>query len=269
MTNSSLSPESLDLILDAARDERVVVVPHAISSDAVGDDASLEDFAAGMPQAWTRGIDGAADTITTSAPAELGPVLPGSRDSATVTRLYHVQRSAQVRDLTDSVFDPLEARWSSDDPWLERDAGFFLTSVGAVTPAHADQHHNLLVQIRGVKEIGACPPGSRAHAATVARSHPRLYVDVMPAETQVIELPAGSAIYMPPYTLHWVRSLDASVALSCGWSTPRTVQAGRVHAANADMLRLRLPTTPVGARTDSVKVKAHAAARRLHALTRR
>jgi hypothetical protein len=270
MTDVALSAEALRDVVNAASRGATVVVPHDLRRDVLSDDSELSRLAASLPKGWIRGVDGTCDPTSGRQPAELGVVLPYERDEATVTRLYHLQHAPEFRELTNSVYDPLEQQWPRhEEPWLERDAGIFVTSDTAVTPAHADRHHNLLLQLSGSKDIAVCVPGSRAHADAVARSLPSLHVDEMPEGTEVVALEPGSALYMPPYTLHWVRSKGRSVALSCGWSSAATVRAGQVHAANARLRRLRVPAQPVGCRTDGVKLRAVAAAQGLRSAARR
>lgn len=260
----ALDQRSVTTVVTAAGAGRTTVIPHQVAPDAVGDGEALGRLAAGMPSSWTRGVDGAVDPVSSSRPAELGAVLPADRDAPTVTRIYHVQHT--VRALTDSVFDGLEEMWPGGERWIERDAGFFVSSRGAVTPAHADRHHNLLLQLSGAKEIAVCVPGSRSHAAAVARSVPSFHVQKMPSGTEIVTLEAGSALYMPPYTVHWVRSTEDSVALSCGWSTDATVRAARVHFANATLRKLGLPARPVGSRHEPTRLRAAAGARRVRSL---
>jgi len=263
---SALTDDALLHVVSAARSGRAVLVPHGLPLDVAGGEEGLVQLAEAIPESWTRGFDGAVKPTSGPPPAELGPVLPHERETATVTRIYHLQLSATYRSWTEIVFDPLEAAWPPHEPWVERDAGFFVTSEGAVTPAHADRHHNLLVQLTGDKEITVCVPGSRAHASVIARSLPSLYADRMPPGAEVIKLVAGFALYVPPYSVHWVRSTRSSLAMSCGWSTETTIRAGRVHAANAALRRLGVPAAPVGRRGNEVRVQAAAAARRMRAL---
>jgi hypothetical protein len=260
-----LDDSAVFAVVEAALAGRPTVVGHSMSRDQVGGDDVGAELLARLPRSWIRAVDGAVDPIIDDCPAELGPVLPTTRGEATVTRVYHVQESSRYREFTAAIYDPMETAWPATESWWRRDAGFFVTSAGAVTPAHADRHHNLLLQISGRKEIGLCPPGSRSHANAVARSLPTLRVSEMPDDADIIDLHPGSALYMPPYTLHWVRSLDESLALSCGWSTEHTVRAGEVHAANAALLRLHIPAQPVGSATDRVKVRGVAAVRRIRA----
>lgn len=265
---AALSADAVQEVVNAAQRGRSAVVPHALPPDLLGDDAALERLAGRLPKGWILARDGEVPVVTGRRAPELGAVLPHQREVATVTRLYHVQRDPELRGLTDSVYDPLEAAWDESEPWLERDAGFFLTSHGGVTAAHADRHHNLLLQLAGSKTIGFAPPGSRDHADVVARSMPSLMVKRMPEPHQVIELHAGSALYLPPYSVHWVRSSDRSAALSCGWSSAATVRAGNVHAANARLQRLGVRPSPVGRGRDELTLRLVSAGQRLRAGTR-
>ncbi len=268
MTASTTQPPALDAasvaaVVRAAAEGRAVVVPHGLQADAVGDNAALREIAASLPQSWWRACDGAVDEIATAPPRQKQRLLPGDDDGSIVTRLYHLQRLPSMRPLINSVYDELEKAWPSTEPWLRRDAGFFLSSAGAVTSAHADRHHNLLLQLSGSKEIGLGLPGSRAHAAAIARSTPSLACCTMPPGAEVIRLPAGSALYMPPFTVHWVRSTEESLALSCGWNSAATERMGEVHEANGALMRLGLPAQPVGHRSDDLKVRTVSVARRL------
>lgn len=259
----ALDAASLAAVISAAVERRAVVVPHRLPADAVPDNAALRDIAASLPQSWWRTCDGAVDEVASAPPGEKARLLPDDDDGSIVTRLYHLQQLPVMRPLIDSVYDELEKAWPADEPWLRRDAGFFLSSAGAVTSAHADRHHNLLLQLSGSKEIGIALPGSRAHATAIARSTPSLACCTMPPDVQVIQLAAGSALYMPPFSVHWVRSTEESLALSCGWNSAATQRMGEVHDANGALLRLGLPAQPVGRRSDDLKVRAVDVARRL------
>jgi len=263
----ALDEQAVATVVSAASQGRIAIVEHRFPADAVGDAAAVKELSVGMPTGWIRGVDGAVDPVSRSRPAELGAVLPVDRDAPTVTRIYHVQHT--VRSLTDAVFDGLEDAWPDGERWIDRDAGFFVSSAGAVTPAHADRHHNVLLQLSGAKEIAVCVPGSSAHAAAIARSVPSFHVDEMPSGTEVVRLDAGAALYMPPYTVHWVRSTEDSVALSCGWSSDATVRAGEVHVANATLRRFGLSAQPVGSRHETARLRTAACSRRIRSLVPR
>ena len=257
-------------IVSAAAARQSVIVAHGLGPHAAGDDTALHDLASGLPSSWWRSCAGDVEPETTGCAAELAPTLPGDGDESVVTRLYHLQRMPGISALIGSLYDLIEPAWPASEPWLARDAGLFLSSAGGVTSAHADRHHNLLVQLEGSKEIGVALPGSRAHAEIVARSVPSLRCPQMPAGAKTYRLEPGTAMYLPPYTVHWVRSMERSVALSLAWSSAATVRAGEVHAANAVFQRrLRLPARPVGGRADAAKVRVVGAAMRVRSAVRR
>jgi hypothetical protein len=260
---AALTAAAVAIVVDAAAKSRTVIVEHGLAAAAVGDDAELEGIAARRPEGWLRTVDGDVETATGRPVALLDPMLPHQHRAPTVTRMFHLQRSSELQHLPNGFYAPLEAAWPADEPWLERDASMLVSSQGGVTPAHADRHHNLLVQVSGSKQLGVAVPGSREHAATVARSCPSLRVATMPSEAKVIELHAGQALYLPPYTIHWVRSTERSIALTCGWSSAETLRMGEVLAANATLLRLGIPARPYGSRGEAAAMRAASLARRL------
>ncbi|WP_370290678.1 JmjC domain-containing protein [Nocardioides sp.] len=255
-----LTAEAAQLVARAAAANEFVVVDHRVPDDVIPGPAEQERLAAELPKHWVRGMDSAPAAVAPYG-RELGAVLPHQVDRPAVTRLYHVHLSPRFRALTDAVYGPLEAAWSPTEPWTARDAGFFISSLDGTTPAHADAHHNLLVQIRGAKEIGIALPGTREHAAILAATWPTRRAGHMPAASERIELTAGQALYLPPYALHWVRSTEESVALSCGWSSHVTAQLGEAHAANATLRKVGLPPTGVPGRWDAARIRAADAAR--------
>lgn len=265
MAARSLDHAVVEAIARAAANGQFVVVPHLLDAKDVDcSDDDLDLLAAEMPPAWIRGVDGGVDLFQGNAPAEFGHILPQHRDGPTVARIYHVQRSRRYRALIGSICDPLERGWPSSEPWLERDAGIFLGSGRSVTPAHSDQHHNLLLQVTGTKEVGVLTPGSRAHAAAVTRSHAGgLWVDEMPSGAEVFRLTPRSALYLPPYAIHWVRNLDRTVAISCAWSSAATVRSGEVYAAKSLLSRAGIPIQSRGAIRDRVSLGAVRVTRRL------
>jgi hypothetical protein len=126
----------------------------------------------------------------------------------------------------------------------------FMGSPGAVVPVHLDRHHNVLVQVSGSKRLSV---GAFADPAVQRRQVERHFSGSekhpaeLPAATQTFHLQAGGALYIPPYTFHWVEGgPDVSIAMSCGFSTAGTERAELVHACNAKLRRLHLPASPPG-----------------------
>lgn len=131
-----------------------------------------------------------------------------------------------------------------------------------MTPSHTDPEHNILLQVRGRKEmtVGEFPDEETRqreledHATGGHRN-----VDWMPTNPTLFDLHPRQAVYVPPHAPHWVKNGEtASVSLSITFRTPATDQTARVSAMNARLRRLGLSPKPPGRRPaiDSVKAGA-------------
>ena len=258
----ALEADAIEAVITAALECRGVVVSHSLPPDSAPTDAELDDLAERSPALWVRTVDGDISHLNGQPPAKLETILPHHLSEPTVSRIYHLQRSPRFRSLTDAVFDPLEALWPASEPWLERDAGFFISSRDAFTPAHSDRHHNLLVQLSGTKRVSFVRPGSTGHAKAIASS-PTMWIDGEAADAETVDLTPGNALYLPPFSIHWVHNYERTVAVSCAWRSPATVRAGELYAANAALARAGIPVRPLGGRTDGARLKAASAVRRI------
>ncbi|MFC7697403.1 cupin-like domain-containing protein [Bradyrhizobium sp. GCM10028915] len=111
---------------------------------------------------------------------------------------------------------------------------FFMGPAGTVTPLHFDSllSHNVFFQIYGAKTFTILPPNQ---SELCGRRNWRWF-DVDPelpdyvrfpeyreATPVVITVNAGDMLYMPPGTLHHVRSLSASISFNIDWHTEQSV----------------------------------------------
>jgi hypothetical protein len=116
-------------------------------------------------------------------------------------------------------------------------ARFFLGPSSSVTPLHFDclLTHNLFFQISGKKRFTLIASEDQARSYIYQwrwsrvdpekpdlESYPR-YGDVRPV-TCIVE--PGDALYIPPGTLHHVRSLETSVSFNIDWHTPESSRRG-------------------------------------------
>ncbi|WP_247333941.1 cupin-like domain-containing protein [Bradyrhizobium sp. 147] len=123
-------------------------------------------------------------------------------------------------------------------PWYRqhwwRYSQFFMGPAGTVTPLHFDSllSHNLFFQIYGSKTFIIIP----ANQAELCGRRGWRWFDVDPerpdygrfpqyrrATPVAITVSAGDMLYMPPGTLHHVRSLSASISFNIDWHTERSV----------------------------------------------
>ena len=137
--------------------------------------------------------------------------------------------------------------------------GTFLASQDAVTPAHPDRHHNLLLQVEGVKEVWVeDDPDRRAHHLRVVDylRCPQDGAPVLPPAQRFV-LGPGDGVYIAPYAYHWTTVLEGpAVGLSVGFSTPSTLRSSRVHDLDVKLRRRGLRPRPTAAGGPKERVKA-------------
>ncbi|MGY5795662.1 cupin-like domain-containing protein len=123
-------------------------------------------------------------------------------------------------------------------PWYRqhwwRYSQFFMGPAGTVTPLHFDTllSHNLFFQIYGEKRFTILPPSQ----ATLCGRRGWRWFDVDPEQPDnvrfpdyeqatpiVINVSAGDMLYMPPGTLHHVRSLTTSISFNIDFHTKQSV----------------------------------------------
>ena len=148
-----------------------------------------------------------------------------------------------------------------DGGMMQREGFLFLSAPGAVTPWHFDPEHNLLLQIRGTKEmnVGRFPTRPTSCASSTATTTAGTATSTTaPATSRPFVLEPGQGVYVPPFAPHWVRNGDAiSISLSITFRTRRSRAAERAHGLNARLRRLGLHPRPAG--HDERKDRAKAA----------
>jgi hypothetical protein len=158
-------------------------------------------------------------------------------------------------------------------PMLTLQGYVFVSSPGSVTPFHFDPEHNILLQLRGTKQMQVFAAGDPRFAAQV--EHERYHTgghrglpwsDDYDADGFAAHLSPGDAVLVPVMAPHYVRNgPEPSVSLSITWRSEWSYREAEAHAANAWLRRRGLfpampPRWPAHARA---KTLAWRAARRL------
>jgi hypothetical protein len=236
------------ILADAVRGWRLQRVPHRLAGHPLLDTEVIARLASELPASEVVHHLGDLPLLLPrgDAPAlDLGPgaVARGIRDNACWMRLG----SLETRPGWDTL---LEACLAAVGPASGSSAQVFLASPGAVTPAHFDRRHNLLLQIQGTKDVSIGRfSDSRDAQREIARHFgpERENLRVLPPEVSVFRLEPGEGVYIPPYEFHWARAgEDVSLALSCTFSDAGSRQAELVHVFNGKFRRLRLDPAPPG-----------------------
>ena len=232
------------------------------------------------PLLTLEGIAELADALPPSSierhRADLPLVMPGGaedldgRPSDTVRNietnntwmvLWYVEQDLAWRKLLHDCLDDVEAHVGGrDGGMLQREGFLFLSAPNAVTPWHFDPEHNLLLQIRGSKEMNV---GRFADPADQLRELDRYHdgghrnIEKAPENVETFLLEPGNGVYVPPFAPHWVRNGDGiSISLSITFRTRRSQAAERAHGINARLRRIGLRPKPAGQDPRSDRAKA-------------
>ncbi|MFO1537657.1 MAG: JmjC domain-containing protein [Actinomycetota bacterium] len=236
---------------------------HRVPAAAPLHPETLARLCARVPPAWVGGTAVQSDprAVRCLAARHPDPVAAVRGDAATpgYVSLANLELLAEFADLARAIEHEVRACVGADEGGVTRvNLGALVSPPGSVVPVHADQHHNLLLQVTGTKAVWVeAEPDRRRHDARV-HAHYRTPTDPValpPARSVVLE--PGSGVYIPPDGFHWVVVGDEpSVGLSVGFSTVRTeavVDARRVDRA---LDRWGLPVrgrAHPGGRTTAVK----------------
>lgn len=141
----------------------------------------------------------------------------------------------------------------------------FVSSPGSITPFHFDPEHNILLQLRGQKEMFVWPSGDERFASRI--EHERYHTgghrnlpwqEEFRAAAEVMPLTPGDAVFVPVMAPHYVANGDVpSVSLSITWRSEWSYRESEAHGANAALRRIGFdpampPRWPRHARTKTV-----------------
>jgi hypothetical protein len=164
--------------------------------------------------------------------------------------LWYVEQVAAYKGLLDACLDEVTPYAAREGGMQRREAFIFLSAPKAVTPVHFDPEHNLLLQIKGTKDMNVCPfPDARTAQQELDRYYDGGHrnLEAVPSEGTTFRLRPGEGVYVPSFFPHWVQNGDeASVSLSITFRTRVSERAERVNAVNARFRRLRLSPRPPG-----------------------
>jgi hypothetical protein len=235
---------------------------HELGDDARFDPSVLGALAATLPAGWIRAHEAQYDpheargTCALAADADLDATIRELATARASIRLYNLELTSEFRGLATAFDAEVRALVGPDEGGLVVvNLGAFVASPDSVTPAHPDRHHNLLLQVRGRKEVWVedDPDVLAHHRRGVAYfCAPHLGAPVLPPARSFV-LEPGEGVYIPPYAYHWTTALDGAPAmgLSVGFNTPATIRAGQANDWDVRLHRRGVhsrPSRPGGAR---------------------
>lgn len=129
-----------------------------------------------------------------------------------------------------------------------------LSSPGVTTPYHVDHQTNLLLQMRGSKNVFVFDFQDRRVLSEVmleqyygGDKHAPAYREESQDRAADYELIPGAALHNPPLSPHWVRNgADISVSVSINFSLRESEAKARIYQVNRYLRRMGLKPTPPG-----------------------
>ena len=160
--------------------------------------------------------------------------------------LKNVERNpACAARLADCLSDIGPQIHDASGDMFRREAFIFISSPGSVTPFHMDPEHNILMQIRGTKQMriydaeagGMLSP--ELHEAYHAGGHRNLpYDPAFDEHSTLFTLAPGEAVHVPVKAPHWVQNgPEVSISFSITWRSRLSVAEADLHRMNAWLRR--------------------------------
>lgn len=147
---------------------------------------------------------------------------------------------------------------------FRKEAFIFISSPNSVTPFHMDPEHNILMQIRGSKQMRVYPREGiltpQAHEAYHSdKGHRNLHFEERFDEnSQLFELQPGDGVHVPVKAPHWVKNgPSVSISFSITWRSKLSIAEADLHRMNAWLRRHGI--TPAAERSglrDGLKISA-------------
>lgn len=233
-----------------------------LSLDALG------DLADSLPVSEVERNVGDVPDVVSGAVTESTELSPGETARTIETNglwmvLKRIEADPAYKQLLDDTLDEVEPLVADREGGMTQREGFvFLSAPNSTTPSHTDPEHNILLQVRGWKEmtVGSFPDEhTRQLEMEDHMSGGHRNIDWKPVDPKVFRMDPGVAVYVPPHAPHMVKNGDTgSVSLSITWRTPEIERVARVSSINARLRKLGLTPKPPGRRPGADKVKASA-----------
>lgn len=256
-----------DSVVKAAFAERPVPVSHSLHQHPLLTFDALTELVDMLPREATGRLSGdlpaawgEADHIPRGSQSAASVVIREICDNRSRLMVWNVEQVPAYRDLLDDCLAALEV--SVRGPWgplRRRMMRMFVSSPGAVTPAHLDIEHNLILQIRGSKTLTV---GRFESPEVEHRELERWWdngyrnLERLPPELVTYHLKPGAGAYLPSLAPHWTHNGGApSLTLSIFFRTRASERFEHLQAFNARLRRLGYSPGPPGRspRLDHIK----------------
>ncbi|NHK27546.1 transcriptional regulator [Parvularcula flava] len=155
--------------------------------------------------------------------------------------LKNVERDPACADKLEECLGDLEKLIAPvSGEMFRKEAFIFISSPNSITPFHMDPEHNILMQIRGTKQMRVYPGEGILTAQIQEAYHSKAGHRNLPYEASfdegstLFDLAPGDAVHVPVKAPHWVRNgPDVSISFSITWRSRLSVAEADLHRMNA------------------------------------
>ena len=188
--------------LSGAYSRRPLAIRHELADHELLTVEALADLADFLPLESVEHNTGRLPSVLVGD-APISDLLPGEiargiENNGCWMVLKNIEQHPAYRALLYATLDEVEPLISVQEGSMQNREGFvFLSAPGSVTPTHVDPEHNLLLQVRGTKEMNV---GRFPDAETEQRDLERFYggghrnIDQLPVDTQTFALAPGGGV---------------------------------------------------------------------------
>jgi oxalate decarboxylase/phosphoglucose isomerase-like protein (cupin superfamily) len=234
----------------------------------------IAELADSLPDSHVESNPGASPEVAPDGVAETIPLAPGEivrgiESNGCWIVLKKIETDPEYRRLLEESLDAVIPHVAhTEGGAVRQEAYIFISAPGSTTPSHIDPEHNLLLQIRGRKDmvVGSFPDRETREAEIERQTtggHRNL--SDLPTDPTTFHLEPGDGVYVPVYAPHMVKNGPAvSISFSITFYTQETERLHGIYAMNARLRRLRLNPRRPGEHAvgDRVKAATWRAARR-------
>jgi hypothetical protein len=249
-----------------AFDRSAALVAHTLDDHALLTPDAVAELADRLPAGAVEHNRGSlpavvADGVVETIDGTPGQVARGIETNGCWMVLKNVEQDAAYAALLDTLLDQVATGLDPRHGAMRHRKGFiFLSAPGSVTPSHFDPEHNVLLQVRGCKDVTI---GSFPDATTEREELERSYAAA--TGTWAGCPPTSGCTACGPDRACTCRSTPRTgsgtatpsrFSLSITFQTAVSRRAQQVHMANARLRRLGLTPQPPGRRVLVDRAKA-------------
>ncbi len=185
--------------------------------------------------------------------------------------IKRVEEQPEYKALLTQFVDGLfESAGLAGQKYSDLEGFIFVSSANATTPFHVDAEENILIQIRGDKEVHIFDNEDRSLISeermeiSPSQFRNQTYDTAFEQRATVFELKPGDGVHIPYLDPHWVKVHGRySVSMAMTWKTPKVERLNKIRLMNGTMRHFGWPQKAPGISPafDQFKVFTHDAMR--------